>query len=420
MTTPESIRLIYAELDDALNRRAGGSIGFDMLAGSTPHVLEPDALEAWRSRYQTIKKFQEQALALFRASLGGECDPAFARMAVGDLPDALGVAYHGALTNRQHHTPTFFRTDEVAPGTLAEVQCPGSAWDIASLLNDLYVNHRDVFGCPRVFDRTLPTRFAEVLARHIGRNPTVHHLTDNSSRPQGMRYFVQRTREEGVRYFGFDGGVAPGDCNFVRSHDFFSLRYHNFFDERLERLNAGTCRFDLPPSALFDSKLIMAWPFWSRTRQYFTDEVRTLFPFTSVITPEGVELEDRMVTLDELLNRAQSERNYYVKYAGTDLALNWGSRAVFLVRGSSLSQRRELIERIERGWNESRHWIVQPSIRSRSRVEWFTREGDVGRMDANTKWSAFYGPEGLLAILVFHRNFHKVHGSQDTVMSLVY
>ena len=62
----------------------------------------------------------------------------------------------------------------------------------------------------------------------------------------------------------------------------------------------------------------------------------------------------------------------------------------------------------------------QRNLVSQSSHGFFTRDGEAQRMDANTKWSAFYGPEGLMTILVFHRNFHKVHGSQDTVMSLVY
>jgi hypothetical protein len=421
MTTTASIHSIYASLDDALNRRAGASMGFDMLVGATPCAAGEAEVAAWRARYRTIKAFQERALALFKASLAGDCDPALAGMAVGDLPGSLGVAYHRGLSEQQHRTPTFFRTDEVMPGVLVEVQCPGSAWDIACLLGDLYADHRDLYGPPRVFERPLPVSLARAFASHVGADPVVHHLVDNSSRPHGMRYLIQRTREEGVRYFGYDALVRPGDCNFVRSHDFVSLRFHNFFDERMARCSDGTCRFDLPPSALFDGKLILAWPFWSRTRQYFTDEVRALFPFTSVVTPDGIEMEDgRLVSLEDLLDQPHTARNVYLKYAGTDITVNWGSRAVFLVRDASVAQRRDLAARIARDWHEGRHWIVQPAVRTRVTVDALTREGTVTRSEANAKWSACYGPDGLMAILAFHRNFHKVHGSTHTIMSLVY
>lgn len=38
----------------------------------------------------------------------------------------------------------------------------------------------------------------------------------------------------------------------------------------------------------------------------------------------------------------------------------------------------------------------------------------------NCKWSGFYGPDGLMGVLVMHKHFSKVHGSEDTVMSIVY
>jgi hypothetical protein len=421
MLSPASIASLYARLDESFDRRAGTSTGFDMLIAPTSCDVDAEALEGWRGRYDVIKAFQEQALALFKASLAGEADPAIARMVVGDLPAGLGVEYHRALTDEQHRTPAFFRTDEAAPGALTEVQCPGSGWDIAALLADLYAERGEIFGAPRHFDHTFPAGLAAALRRHAGADPVIHHLVDNASRPHGMRYLIQRTREEGIRYFGYDAGVAPGDCNLVRSHDFVSLRFHNFFDDRMARCTRGACRFDLPPSALFDGKLIMAWPFWSRTRQYFSDGSRSLFPHTSLITPDGAALEDgEVVPLDELFGRSHANRNYYVKYAGTDIALNWGSRAVFLVRGSSLAQRRELRDQIARDWPRGRHWVLQPSVRSRSTVASLTRGGEVRHAEVSMKWSAFYGPSGLLGILVFHRNFHKVHGSTDTVMSLVY
>jgi hypothetical protein len=39
---------------------------------------------------------------------------------------------------------------------------------------------------------------------------------------------------------------------------------------------------------------------------------------------------------------------------------------------------------------------------------------------AHPKFSAFYGPGGLMGILVLEKQAHKVHGSSQTIMSIVY
>jgi hypothetical protein len=71
-------------------------------------------------------------------------------------------------------------------------------------------------------------------------------------------------------------------------------------------------------------------------------------------------------------------------------------------------------------WARGRHWIIQPAFRSKERIATLARDGEAVESDAYPKWSGFYGPDGLMAISVYHRNFHKVHGSEDTVMSIVY
>ena len=50
----------------------------------------------------------------------------------------------------------------------------------------------------------------------------------------------------------------------------------------------------------------------------------------------------------------------------------------------------------------------------------FDRDGEVVETDAYSKLSGFYGPDGLMAIWVMQLRSHKVHGSADTILSLVY
>lgn len=416
----ESIRDLYASVDGEINSRLGCDMGFEALLRAHPCVMEDETVEGFRSRYRVINAFHERCLALFKASLSGECDPSIAAMAMGDLPEGFGVAYHRELTDAQHRPPVFFRTDEPVPGKLSEVQCSGSGWDLVELVRKVYVENPELFGPPRHFERSLAAEFARTVREYVRGEPVIHHLTENASRPHGMRYFIQRTRDEGARYFSYDRGVRPDDCNFVRSHDFVSLANHNFHAERMRRCDRGELCFDLPPSALFDGKLIMAWPFWSLTRRHFSDEVRDLFPYTALITPDGIEIEDgERITIDEFCSRGQSERSFYIKYAGTDIAINWGSRAVFLASTLSGVQLRRLMDSITADWGRGRFWVMQPAIRRMEPVAVFTREGAITVADAYGKWSGFYGPDGLMAILAFHKRFHKVHGSTDTALSIV-
>lgn len=411
---------LYRQLDEEINSRLGIDLGFTALIRTTPYPLEAADLAGFRERYAVIRRFQQRTLDLFKASLRGEADPEVAAMVLGDVPPHLGRAYHEQLTERQHRLPVFFRTDEPAPGKLAEIQCPGSGWCLAEELLTLYCQNPSVFGSPRHFGPSLAAVFAHTLRQFLGRAPVVHHLVDNASRPHGMRYFIQRTREAGVKYFGYDRDVGPADCNFVRSHDFIALPHHNFFVDRMERCEQGQVMFDLSPSALFDGKIIQAWPFWERTRDAYDEEIRALFPFTSVVRPEGVELPDgRRLSLGDFFRLKRAGRGCFLKYAGSDIAFNWGSKSVFLASSLSQAQGSALADTIAADSRRGRCWILQEAHAHREQVDVLCRSGETRNMAAYSKFSGFYGPDGLMAVLVMQKPFHKVHGGVDTIMSMV-
>jgi hypothetical protein len=411
----------YHQLDDAINETIGVDVGWTGLIASKPYPMAESICEGFRSRYALIKTFQEQTLALFKASLNHECDPEIAQMVVGELPEKWGLRYHQQLTDRQHRTPVFFRTDEVEAGKLSEIQCSGSGWGLAEQLRQLYVDNAGAFGSPEYFPNSLAAGFTRALRNYLGAEPCIHHLVDNASRPHGMRYFIQRARQQGARYFSYDQDLAPLDCNFVRSHDFVTLPHHNFFDTRMEQCNQGKVCFDLPPSNLFDGKIIMAWPFWEKTRHWYSDEVRNLFPYTNVIQPDGIELENgQRISIEDFCKIPQRKREFYIKYAGTDIGINWGSKSVFLASTFSQVKCRELMETILNDRQNNRHWIVQQAVRQKEQVCGLDRDGEPFEDEAYTKLSGFYGPDGLMAILAMQKCHHKVHGSSETIMSIVH
>jgi hypothetical protein len=412
----------FSSMDERFNQLSGASTGFEALLGSKAYALKDEEFAAAKARYKTIKDFQESAMQLFRSSLLGDADASIAGGILSDVPESYGWEFHQKLPDSIWKTPVFFRTDEAKLGKLTEIQCSGSGWDLVELIRGLYTACPEHYGEALRFNRPLAELFQEFTENYLGGTPKVHHLADNASRPHGARFFIQSVREKGGKFFSYDADVRHSDCNFIRSHDCFSLYHHNFFADRLERSKNNECFFDLPPIALYDSKLMMAWPFWSRTRSHFSDEVRELFPYTAVIEADGVELSSgEKVDMQKIVDIGNNKRKFFVKYAGTDVARNWGSRAVFSLRGLSRVKCQELLRTITDEVRAGQPWILQASVHEKEEVTfWEPGTGKEGTMLGNGKWSGFYGPEGLMAMLVMHLGSHKVHGSDKTVMSLVY
>jgi hypothetical protein len=410
----------YHFLDEDIERRTKAAIGFTNLIAKQPYAMDEQTWAAFESRYATIKRFYEITQDVFVASLQGEADPAIADTVLAEQPPCRGKEYHLKLTARHLRLPVFFRTDEAGPGTIVEVQSPGSGWEMAEQIRDLYLAFPSDFGVATRSLDSLASRVAQSLRRYLGDRPIIHHLLNNSSRPHGVRYFIQRCRDEGLRYFSWDA-VHWNECNFVRAHEFYDLRYNGFFDQWMEACEEGRLQFDHPPTLFYDSKVTMAWPFWSKTRQYYPDDIRRLFPYTDIITPEGFHLADgSWVSPHAYSATTKKNRAYYFKFGSSDPTLNWGSRAVYYTGSLSGIACQKTFDRILADHQLGRRWIVQEARTYPESITAVDRDGKEVTVDGYTKLSAFYSPDGLVAILAFQERSRKVHGSPQTALSIVF
>ena len=404
---------IYEWADNEINSSPRYATGFTELLATTPYRVLSAVWRGYEARLALIRSFQKAALQLFRAALKGETDPAVLHWLINETPESIGIPYHRALEDRHFTLPVFFRTDEVRPGRISEVQCPGSSWGELQVVFE----HAARMGyCAS--DGSPADQLVTQLIDLLRTTPVVDHQLDNSSAPAGMRYFIEKTRPR-VRYWNIDRGIKSADCNFIRSHAFFSICADKDFQSRLARVGRGVT-YDLPPHILFDNKAALVLPFWSVTRESFADEMRDLFPFTTPLLPSGIELPDgTRVTIEELSRFPQSRRSYYLKYAGASLALNWGSKGVYRLSNLGSGACRNLLHKCLSGYERGQIWLLQKEEFQEDEIEYLARDGSVQNERLRAKFSGYYGPQGCLGVLVMHRAHFKVHGQEKTVLSYV-
>lgn len=397
----------YAYLERQSNEVTRSLVGFTGLITPVPESLSVSQWEALAARYDLIKEWQATTLELFTSSLTGQMTPAIAEMFLQEIPPYLASYHRDIVSTAPVNTPVFFRTDEAMLGKIVEVQSPGSLWGIYEQLQDYYRAHGFRLGVD------LSEKWATALAATIGKPPIVHHFFNLFWASES--YFAQKARRF-VRYYGYDKGVRPLDCNFVRAHHYLMLVDEALFTRRRAAWSAGCVHYDVPPIAIYQQKVQMCLPFWPITRQCYSDAVRELFPYTCLVTSEGMVLEDgEEVSLAQFCALPRRRREYYLKYAGPDMSRNWGAMAVYNL--SKLSQR-ACLDLLERVVAEPGHWIIQRACTQKCEIDYVQRDLTVGRLKVHPKYSCFYGPSGLLGVLNMYETFYKVHGSTETIMTV--
>jgi hypothetical protein len=276
----------YARIDAIGEEISGSAATFSSLLAAEPRVVRPDEWAALAKKYDLIRSWQQTSLRLLAASIREEIPRTIASALLDHLPHHFGWGHHARLDWQPVSPPVFFRTDHAADGTRkssVQARCPECTKSFTPIIR------RRASSAPERAShcrRSLPRPCGRIWA--VARS----FITCSTTLPIPPASASSFTGSAPAPFnFGYDKDVRPQDCNFVRAHDFFGLLTENFAAERLRLSANGTCVYDLPPVALFDQKVLLAFPFWDETRGYFSDDIRGLFPYTTVLAPKGVRLE---------------------------------------------------------------------------------------------------------------------------------
>lgn len=401
---------------------------------------EPLLLSLGKSTQQknvVIRKFQNDCLHLLRSALDGN-DKELLKWLINDTPESMGETYLRKLPDAFWEAPVFFRTDESALGKILEIQCPGSSWGELELLYNFYKKA----GFEIHIDQPAQA-FTDQLVKYLnldkGKSPLVYYLTDNASIPIGVRYFISQTRmtTPPIKYWGIDKypsieiidehgkcvkQLKAIDSDFVRTHYYLELFGECDFNRRIFFDKRENC-YDLPPMSLFDQKAILALPFWDKTKQYFSQDIRDILAYTAPLIDDNIRLESgEKMTIDEFAALPQSQRKYYLKYAGTDGSVNWGSRSVTSIEKIGRDKLAELLkEKVLDYKNNSRPWVLQTESKGeKESVSYYDKSGRITMEEnQNTKYSYFHGPYGVLGGVISYRKNNLVHGQPDTIIRLI-
>ena len=378
-----------------------------------PLSVARELVSRYAARHRIITGFFDQALNVLSDALCEKTSPTVLKLLLGDAPAHISVDFHRTILKQYRKVPLYFRTDDPAPSRSCEFQCPGSLWGEYAMLEDVYSGR----GCYR--QDSIATRFADSLLNLLDEeNSMVHHLFDNASSPGGVLYFIQRTRPR-LRYFGFDKGVKALDCRLVRSHSVYGLVAENYFKERLEKAAKEEIYFDLPPNLLFDAKGLLALPFWSETSGYFSDAIRREICRTIPVLPDGIENEDdKEMSIAQFSALPKRERRFYLKYAGSDVSINWGSKAVFRLCNDSEKACHERLKLAVKDFAKGRPWILQEEASVKEDVTFLLHDCSTKIERKHINLKGFYGPYGLLGLMILYRGHFKVHGQPDTVATV--
>ncbi len=374
---------------------------------NAPIELGEIKMKEIEQKHSLINKFFSIVAYLGKKTLeDSEID--LSKVLFSEAPLGLNGAYHKSLPDCCWTPPFLYRTDESLSGKIFEIQSPGSGWGDLHLLAKCY----DALGyCVPDYLLNFPNIYSAEIKKYTHCSfPRVFHMLDAASVPYNMRYLLSITNE--LAYWGIDGSVKMHDVDFVISHSVTSLIASNFFNTYLDKARNNELVFSTQPNIIFDEKAIYLLPFFRESRQYFSKEIRELFPFTTFIENNGYfDENDDFVSIDEFVKRPPRERRYYLKYGGPDTNRNWGSRSVYRLSGSDCKKLLDIaVEKAKHG----EVWLIQEDC-SKCITEDFSSDiTDILSKRLNIKISSFYGRDILFGVKIMARNHFKVHGQNDT------
>ena len=364
------------------------------------------------SEREIIESFFKKIAELAQAALLNQ-DEEIIRILFSETPAGLNIEYHKQLPACCWEAPIIYRTDQSLSGKIYEIQAPGSGW------GDLYLYaiclNRLGYEIPRMyFD--FPKLYADNLACATRRNtPYVFHMLDAASVPYSIRFLQSKTCNY-VKYWGMSRDVKMDSIDCLISHSVISSTTSNYFKTYLQMAAEGKLIFSTPPNLIYDEKAIYVLPFHRKTRSFFSREIRSIFPYTTIIENNGFYDEnDEFVLIHDFVKRKPRERKYYLKYGGPDTNRNWGSKTVFRLSGNDCEN---LLTYANRLSQKGEIWLIQEEVAQNTSDDFSEDIKEILEEKNHIKISGYYGSNRLFGAKVMARHHFKVHGQEDTLVGL--
>lgn len=368
---------------------------------------------------ELIQSFYSAVSEIGRLVLSNQLENALKSMLFSEQIMGMGLEYHSNLPEFGWNPPLLYRTDQSINGKIFEIQAPGSGWGDIPLIFRILSNLKGTDNLYEKYRQEYIAKYVKTIQQITNqKSPKVGHFLDASSNPASMRYLLSITSNH-IKYWGMDEKTSMHDLDCVISHSAISILSLNFCEEYFRKASNKELSFVLPPNLLFDQKIIYALPFLKSTKSFFSDQVRNMFPYTTYIDNNGFLLEDNtFITIEDFVQLPESQRHYYLKYAGPNTNFNWGSRSVYrLNKKSSFEALRKAGELSQRG----QIWIIQSDVTTDSdicSIDYSRDINEIIRAKNHVKLSAFYSPFDYFGCKVMFRNHYKVHGTSDTYVGV--
>jgi hypothetical protein len=370
------------------------------------------------TQHQLICDFYDTIVSIARKALANNHD-SLIRLLFSEPVGGMTLDYHRNLPDFCWKKPLLFRTDQSISGEIYELQPPGSGWgDIPLIAKALIRNGCSLPNSLLEYGKTYSQGIVKATGKDI---PRVFHMLDAASEPSGLRYLFTQTRPM-LQYWGIDKDISMHEIDYVTAHSAAALTTCNYFNLYMKMANEGKLVFGISPNLVFDQKAIYILPFYRETKDCFSDEIRAIFPFTSFIENDGFYDENgSFVKLDDFAERKRGQKRYFLKYGGTDLTRNWGSREVYRLDTFSKNQCKSKLAEASQLAKNGEIWLIQKDVSRSSDTVSDDIQGIITDMyvqKKHIKISVFYGINDSIGIKIMARKHYKVHGQTDTFVGI--
>lgn len=394
-----------------------GPVGtpFSMLIGPSPLLASSAEVAVLRSQARLIRTFLEKSLDFYTQGINGQPWSWFTRLVDGASSDQLReISHRCALALGVRRVPLFARADQMDFGRSAELQIPGSGWGCFEAISSAM---QDFTGKP--IGASFARGFSDALLRvcNSGQIRVVHANNQTGFTPERI-YFAQRVTE-------VSGGKVQMQLSQpwkLDSHSMDVLRrcflseliQFAGFSDIFEAYLHSSLEIEPMPCLLYDQKVSAILPFDPRSRKFYTDEERDLFPETYLVSPEYIpSLDLGLTSWLELANFPAGKRRWILKYAGPDPSRRGSATQVWNLEDESRERIRQLINAALVDCQGGQHWIIQRKVKRKFSVTYLGLD-DALHTDAmyarvNPMFYLGSGREDVLGVVASLRPYWKVH-----------